>query len=138
MKRKLAILLLLTAAAVLLCMLPALAEEAAAVAPAEEAAAQTGRFVNTAWALLPPLIAIVLALLTKEVYSSLFVGVVSGALLITGGSFTATAERVFSGGIVAALSDSYNLGILVFLVFLGTLVCLMNRAGGSAAFGAWA
>ena len=124
---------LLLALMAMLCAVPVLAEEAGA-----EAAAVTNHFVNTAWALLPPLIAIVLALLTKEVYSSLFIGVVAGAMLITNGNVLDAANRVFSGGIVASLSDSYNLGILVFLVFLGTLVCLMNKAGGSAAFGRWA
>ena len=100
---------LLLALMAMLCAVPVLAEEAGA-----EAAAVTNHFVNTAWALLPPLIAIVLALLTKEVYSSLFIGVVAGAMLITNGNVLDAANRVFSGGIVASLSDSYNLGILGF------------------------
>ncbi len=98
----------------------------------------SSRFYNTALSLLPPIIAIVLALITKEVYSSLFVGIVVGGLLYSNFSFEGTLNHVFSGGIVAQLSDSYNVGILIFLVILGTLVCLMNKAGGSAAFGRWA
>ena len=96
------------------------------------------RFYNTIWALLPPVIAIALALITKEVYSSLFVGILVGGLLYSNFGFEGTVLHVFSDGIVSVLSDSYNVGILVFLVILGTLVCLMNKAGGSAAFGRWA
>ena len=96
------------------------------------------RFYNTFWALLPPVIAIALALITKEVYSSLFVGILVGGLLYSNFGFEGTVLHVFSDGIVSVLSDSYNVGILVFLVILGTLVCLMNKAGGSAAFGRWA
>ena len=96
------------------------------------------RFYNTFWALLPPVIAIALALITKEVYSSLFVGILVGGLLYSNFGFEGTVLHVFSDGIVSVLSDSYNGGILVFLVILGTLVCLMNKAGGSAAFGRWA
>ena len=95
-------------------------------------------FYNTFWALLPPVIAIALALLTKEVYSSLFLGIVMGGLLYSNFNFEGTVNHVFSGGIVSVLSDSYNVGILVFLVVLGAMVCLMNKAGGSAAFGRWA
>ena len=93
---------------------------------------------NTAWALLPPIIAIALALITKEVYSSLFIGILVGGLLYSNFSFEGTILHVFNDGIVAFLSDGYNVGILVFLVILGTMVCLMNKAGGSAAFGRWA
>ena len=96
------------------------------------------RFYNTALSLLPPVVAIGLALITKEVYSSLFIGIVVGGLLFSNFNFEGTINHVFSGGIVAQLSDSYNVGILIFLVILGTLVCLMNKAGGSAAFGRWA
>ncbi len=95
-------------------------------------------YYNTGLALLPPVIAIALALITKEVYSSLFIGIVVGGLLYSNFSFEGTLNHVFSGGIVASLSDSYNVGILIFLVILGTMVCLMNKAGGSAAFGRWA
>ena len=96
------------------------------------------RFFNTPWALLPPVIAIALALITKEVYSSLFIGILMGGLLYSNFSFEGTVTHAFSDGIVASLSDSYNVGILVFLVVLGAIVCLMNKAGGSAAFGRWA
>lgn len=93
---------------------------------------------NTLWSLLPPVIAIVLALLTKEVYSSLFIGIVVGGLLYSNFAFEGTVLHVFSDGIVASVTDSYNMGILIFLVILGAMVCLMNKAGGSAAFGRWA
>ncbi len=96
------------------------------------------RFFNTALSLLPPVIAIALALITKEVYSSLFIGIVVGGLLYSNFSFEGTVLHVFESGIVSVLSDSYNVGILVFLVILGAMVCLMNKAGGSAAFGRWA
>ena len=92
----------------------------------------------TIWALLQPLVAIILALITKEVYSSLFVGIVVGALLYSGFKFEGTVTQIFEGGIIKVLSDSYNVGILIFLVILGSVVCMMNKAGGSAAFGRWA
>ena len=95
-------------------------------------------FYNTAFSLLPPVIAIALALITKEVYSSLFIGILVGGLLYSNFAFEGTLVHVFSDGIVSVLSDSYNVGILIFLVILGTMVCLMNKAGGSAAFGRWA
>ena len=96
------------------------------------------KFYNTGWALLPPIIAIALALITKEVYSSLFIGIVVGGLLYSNFTFETTVLHVFNGGILASVTDGYNMGILVFLVILGAMVCLMNRAGGSAAFGRWA
>ncbi len=96
------------------------------------------RFFNTAWSLLPPVIAILLALLTKEVYSSLFIGILVGGLLYSNFAFEETILHVFPDGIVASVTDSYNMGILIFLVILGAMVCLMNKAGGSAAFGRWA
>ena len=74
----------------------------------------------TIWALLPPLVAIVLALITKEVYSSLFVGIVVGALIYSGFKFEGTVTQIFEGGIIKVLSDSYNVGILIFLVILGS------------------
>ena len=95
-------------------------------------------FYNTFWALLPPMIAIALALITKEVYSSLFVGILVGGLLYSSFAFEATILHVFNDGIVASVTDSYNMGILIFLIILGSMVCLMNKAGGSAAFGRWA
>ena len=90
------------------------------------------------WSLVPPVIAIALALITKEVYSSLFIGIITGALLYSGYSFEGTLNHIFNDGVIAVLADSYNMGILVFLVILGIMVQLMNRTGGSAAFGNWA
>ncbi len=96
------------------------------------------RFYNTFWSLIPPIIAIALALITKEVYSSLFVGILVGGLLYSNFAFEGTILHVFNDGIVASVTDSYNMGILIFLIILGSMVCLMNKAGGSAAFGRWA
>ncbi|MBR6391443.1 MAG: Na+/H+ antiporter NhaC family protein [Lachnospiraceae bacterium] len=95
-------------------------------------------FTESFWSLLPAIIAIALALITKEVYSSLFIGIICGGLLYSGFSFTGTMEHVFVDGMIGQLSDGWNVGILIFLVILGTMVMLMNRAGGSAAFGRWA
>lgn len=105
---------------------------------AEEGTGAVPWFYETCWSLLPPLVAIALALITKEVYSSLFLGILTGGLLWSGFSFEGTVTHVFQDGIVSVLANSYNVGILAFLVILGTMVCLMNRAGGSAAFGRWA
>lgn len=98
---------------------------------------------GTFWSLVPPIVAIALALITKEVYSSLFIGIVIGGILYAIGSpdynlFEGTFRHVLYDGIIGNLSDSYNVGILVFLVILGAIVCLMNKSGGSAAFGRWA
>ena len=93
---------------------------------------------NTMWALAPPVIAIMLALITKEVYSSLFLGILTGALLNADFDPVGGLNRLFPDGIMAMLADKWNVGILVFLVILGTMVQLMNRTGGSAAFGTWA
>ena len=92
----------------------------------------------TVWALIPPVIAIVLALITKEVYSSLIIGIIAGGFIFAGGNFETAINHVLFDGFVASLSDSYNMGIIIFLVLLGMLVSLMNKAGGSAAFGRWA
>ena len=92
----------------------------------------------TILSLLPPVIAIVLALITKEVYSSLIIGIVVGGVIYAGGNFEGVIKHVISDGFVNSLADSYNMGILIFLVLLGTLVSMMNKAGGSAAFGRWA
>ena len=92
----------------------------------------------TIWALVPPVIAIVLALITKEVYSSLIIGIVAGGFIFAAGNVETAVNHVLFDGFVASLSDSYNMGIIVFLVLLGMLVSLMNKAGGSAAFGRWA
>lgn len=93
---------------------------------------------QTIWSLVPPIVAISLALATKEVYSSLFLGVVAGGLLYSGFNFEGTINHVYTEGIVMVLSDSYNVGIIIFLVILGIMVALMNKSGASAAFGRWA
>ena len=92
----------------------------------------------TFWALVPSVVAISLALITKEVYSSLFVGIVIGSVFASNFSFTGTITNVLQEGLIAQLSDSSNVGILIFLVILGAIVALMNKAGGSKAFGEWA
>ncbi|MCR5236363.1 MAG: Na+/H+ antiporter NhaC family protein [Lachnospiraceae bacterium] len=93
---------------------------------------------GTFWALVPPIVAIVLALITKEVYSSLFIGIIVGGLFYSNFSFVGTLDHIFTDGLIASLSDPYNVGIIIFLVFLGIIVAMMNKAGGSAAFGDWA
>ena len=96
---------------------------------------------STVLSLLPPVVAIVLALNTKEVYTSLLVGIATGALLYANGNLELALNTLFfneEGGMIYKLADSGNVGILVFLVMLGILVALMNKAGGSAAFGRWA
>ena len=95
-----------------------------------------GTVRGTLWALLPPVIAIGLALITKEVYSSLFIGILSGALLYSDFSFTGTLDGIINDGLISAVSGSA--GIFIFLVELGIIVALINKAGGSAAFGNWA
>ncbi len=93
---------------------------------------------STIWALLPPVVAIGLALVTKEVYSSLFIGILIGGILYSGFADRTLWVHIFQDGFVASVADSYNVGILVFLVILGAIVALMNKAGGSEAFGRWA
>ena len=93
---------------------------------------------NTAWALVPSLVAISLALISKEVYSSLFLGMVTGALLNAEFNMVEGLNQLFPNGIMDVMTNKNNIGILVFLVILGTMVQLMNRTGGSAAFGMWA
>ena len=96
---------------------------------------------GTFWALVPAIVAIALALISKEVYSSLFVGIVIGGIFYAidaGSGFTGFMTHVFTDGFAGSLADAYNVGILVFLVILGIMVALMNKAGGSAAFGRWA
>lgn len=110
----------------------------AAYAAGEEASEAVSHFYKTPWSLLPPIIAIGLALITKEVYTSLFIGIVIGGLLYSNFNFEGTLTHVFNDGIVSVLADAYNVGILIFLVILGIMVMLMNKAGGSAAFGRWA
>ena len=108
------------------------------IAFAAEEETYTPSMYATIWALVPPIVAIVLALITKEVYSSLFIGILVGGLFYSNFSFEGTVTHIFNDGFVSVLSDSYNVGILIFLVILGTMVCLMNRGGGSAAFGHFA
>ena len=116
-------------------------EEPAEVAEEEEEA-YTSLFDSTPWALLPPVIAIVLALITKEVYSSLFVGILSGGILYAIGEGGFNFETMFNAvvheGFIVNLADEWNVGILIFLVVLGAIVVMMNRAGGSRAYGDWA
>ncbi|RGD84097.1 Na+/H+ antiporter NhaC family protein [Ruminococcus sp. AF25-13] len=105
---------------------------------ADTSAEYVPQLYATIWSLVPPVVAIVLALITKEVYSSLFVGILIGGAFWSGFKAEATILHVFQDGVVGVLTDSYNMGILVFLVILGVMVCMMNKAGGSAAFGRWA
>ena len=105
---------------------------------AEEAAPELPSMYATFWALVPPVVAIVLALITKEVYSSLFVGILVGGLFVSGFSFEGTITHIFNNGFASVLSESYNVGILIFLVILGAMISLWNRAGGSSAFGHFA
>ena len=131
-KKRLALVL---PAGLLLALAPAmnvLAEDAA------QEIANSSHFYNTFWALIPSFVAIILALITREVYSSLFIGITVGAVLAANGNFEKTLGNIFTNGIVASVSDPYNVGILVFLIMLGSIVSLMNKAGGSAAFGRWA
>ncbi len=96
---------------------------------------------GTLWSLLPPIVAIGLALITKEVYSSLFIGIITGGILTAanaGTGFEGMFNTIVQEGFIANLSDSYNVGILIFLVVLGAIVVLMNKAGGSRAYGEWA
>ena len=105
---------------------------------------ETEPLFGTWWAILPPLLAIVLALVTKEVYSSLFLGIVSGGVLYAFradgfvGMFETAITHVVQAGFIAKVADAYNVGILIFLVLLGALVAMMNKTGASAAFGRWA
>ena len=97
--------------------------------------------ISSLWSLLPPVVAIGLALITKEVYSSLFIGILTGGFLYTvatDGGFMGMCNAVVQEGFIANLADSYNVGILIFLVVLGIIVVLMNKAGGSRAYGEWA
>ena len=118
---------LVALAALLLCV-PAFA--------AEEGTEAANSMYGTFWALVPPIIAITLALITKEAYSSLFIGVLVGALFSCEFAPVATLDMIVNDGLVAAVAD--NAGIFLFLVFLGIIVALVNAAGGSAAFGRWA
>jgi Na+/H+ antiporter NhaC len=97
--------------------------------------------VGSMWSLLPPIVAIGLALITKEVYSSLFIGIVTGGIVYavaSGGGFSGMFNTIVKDGLISNLADTDNMGILVFLVVLGIIVVLMNKAGGSRAYGDWA
>ena len=108
------------------------------IVPPMYAGVETGLF-GTVWSLMPPVLAIGMALITKEVYLSLFVGVLSGAVLASGGiTKPMAAVELTLGTVVSNVSDTWNIGILVFLVLLGTMVALINKAGGSHAYGEWA
>ncbi len=118
----------------------AVADDAAAVIEDAELyiTEQTVPMYATFCALVPPLIAIVLALITKEVYTSLFIGILFGALFYANFNIEGMFSTLFVSGMIAKISDSWNIGILIFLVILGILVSLMNKVGGSAAYGKWA
>lgn len=131
MKRKKSTRLLLLLA---LCICLVVAMSVTALAEGEDAVSNP--FMQTFWALVPPIVAIVLALITKEVYSSLFIGILIGALFVNNFSPVGTLNSVVNG-FIGSLSDGWNVGILLFLVMLGVMVALMNKAGGSAAFGKW-
>ena len=109
---------------------------AAALVVAAVECANGASLANTAWSLLPPVIAIILALITKEAYSALFIGVLVGGLFTCGFAPVATLDTIVNDGLIAAISG--NAGIFLFLVLLGIIVALVNAAGGSAAFGRWA
>ena len=94
---------------------------------ADEAAEYVPKMYASFWSLIPPVVAIVLALITKEVYSSLFVGILIGGVFYSGFTFEKTILHVFQDGIIGSLTDAYNMGILVFLVILGIMVCMMPR-----------
>ena len=128
--KKLAGLMSLVAIMVMCCPMLAFA--------AEDAAEYVPSMYATFWSLVPAFVAIILALITKEVYSSLFLGILVGGIFYSGFSFEGTINHVFQNGFIGVLSDSYNVGILIFLVILGAMVSMMNKAGGSAAFGRWA
>lgn len=109
-----------------------------AFAQAAEQEAAKPAFYASFWSLVPPIVAIVLSLITKEVYSSLFIGIFVGGLFCSNFSLPAAVTQIFENGFLSVLSSSDNVGILIFLVILGAMVCLMNKAGGSRAFGKFA
>lgn len=121
-----------------LTLLMSLVFSSVTVFAADEAAEYVPEMYASFWSLVPPIVAIVLALITKEVYSSLFIGILIGGVFYSGFQFEGTVLHVFEDGIIGSLTHAYNMGILVFLVILGIMVCMMNKAGGSAAFGRWA
>ena len=128
MKKK----ILLIATIILICAMTTVT----VFATGGEGAEDLGKFFGTFWSLVPPLIAIVLALITKEVYSSLFIGILAGALLHSNFNIVGTVDSLVNEGLIASVSGTA--GIFVFLVILGVMVALINKTGGSAAFGKWA
>ena len=136
-KTRILLAVVLVVAVVLMISVTAFAEDAADVNP----------FFGTFWSLVPPLVAIILALITKEVYSSLFIGIAIGSLLYSQGNPLGALKHIFIDGfagqygetetISGTLTDPYNMGILIFLVFLGILVAMLNESGASTAFGRW-
>lgn len=128
-KRKICKGALLVLVLVSVCSLTAFAGEGEPAKPAMYA---------SFWALVPPIVAIGLALITKEVYSSLFIGIIVGGIFASGFQFEDTVNYVLNEGIISVLTSADNVGIIVFLVVLGVIVSMMNKAGGSAAFGEWA
>ena len=111
---------------------------ATALAAGEADAPYESTMYGSFWSLVPPIIAIVLALITKEVYSSLFIGILAGALFYANFQPVMAINTLMNEGLIASVSDGWNAGIFVFLVLLGIMVALINKAGGSAAFGRWA
>ena len=134
MRRKIHTKRLFVTLGVCLLLIIALTISAAASNGEEAVSSMYGTF----WALVPPIVAIVLALITKEVYSSLFIGILIGALFNTNFNPVDAWTTMFADGFIASLADEWNVGILLFLVILGTIVVLINKAGGSAAYGEWA
>ena len=126
-KKNVAVLLV---AMIAMCLMPIIVFATGDVDPARS------NFYSTFWALVPPLVAIALALITKEVYSSLFIGILLGGMLSANWNPIKAFDSVLNDGIISAVSDTA--GIFIFLVVLGALVALINKAGGSAAFGRWA
>ncbi|MGE4354040.1 MAG: Na+/H+ antiporter NhaC family protein [Oscillospiraceae bacterium] len=109
-----------------------------AFAQGDETETYVSNMYGTFWALVPPLIAIILALVTKEVFSSLFVGILAGALFYSNFRPVMTLNTIINDGFIGGVADRGNVGIFMFLILLGVLVALMNQSGGSAAFGRWA
>ncbi len=109
-----------------------------ALADGEETVEYQSNMYMTFWALVPPIVAIGLALITKEVYSSLFIGILSGALFYSNFRPIATIDTILNDGLIYGLTDAWNAGIFIFLILLGIFVALINKSGGSAAFGEWA
>ena len=132
MSRKKKLVIFITVA-VLVCAM--LAVTAFAADDGEE---YVSNMYSTFWALVPPIVAIVLALITKEVYSALFVGILVGALFYSNFNVVRTLDTIINEGFLGGLADAWNIGIFMFLILLGTMVALINKAGGSQAFGRWA